>query len=234
VEEVFQKDLPDVTTVAFTTDGWTSRQNDPYQSLTVHYISKEFELKRYISILRYLFLSLSLSLFSRHLHVICTLFGCYLQVIFLLACYLGYFLQHYFHVFRYVTGIRNFVGRHTGQQVASLVDSMVDSIPELRPECSKVAVTDAGSNMLLAMKLSKHMDSNLRCVDHILNTAIQTAWRAESDTRVSKILKMCTDLCTYVHRSSLAAGHIKQVIIQSLFDVIFCYLPVSLRYLAAY
>jgi len=32
--------------VAFTTDGWTSRNNDPYESLTLHYVSKDFELKK--------------------------------------------------------------------------------------------------------------------------------------------------------------------------------------------
>jgi hypothetical protein len=46
VEEVLAKDLPEVNGVAFTTDGWTSRQNDPYQSLTLHYVSKDWELKR--------------------------------------------------------------------------------------------------------------------------------------------------------------------------------------------
>jgi hypothetical protein len=50
VEDVLQKDLPEVTGVGFTTDGWTSRQNDPYQSLTLHYINKDFELKRFVLI----------------------------------------------------------------------------------------------------------------------------------------------------------------------------------------
>jgi hypothetical protein len=99
---------------------------------------------------------------------------------------------------------------------------MIDAIPELKPECSKVAVTDAGSNMLLGMKLSRHVDANLKCIDHVMNTAIQSAWRAESETRISSLIKMCTDLCAYVHRSSLAAGHIKQVI----FKVIQRYLVV--------
>jgi hypothetical protein len=46
VDDVLEKDLPEVNGVAFTTDGWTSRQNDPFQSLTLHYVSKNFELKR--------------------------------------------------------------------------------------------------------------------------------------------------------------------------------------------
>jgi hypothetical protein len=41
-----EKDLKDVNGVGLTTDGWTSRNNDPYQSLTLHYINKDFNLKR--------------------------------------------------------------------------------------------------------------------------------------------------------------------------------------------
>jgi hypothetical protein len=41
-----EKDLADVDGVGFTTDGWTSRNNDPYQLLTLHYITKDFKLKR--------------------------------------------------------------------------------------------------------------------------------------------------------------------------------------------
>ncbi|XP_076619869.1 uncharacterized protein LOC143341124 [Colletes latitarsis] len=36
------------TIFAFTTDGWTSRAVQSYMSLTVHYITPEFELKHYI------------------------------------------------------------------------------------------------------------------------------------------------------------------------------------------
>jgi hypothetical protein len=88
---------------------------------------------------------------------------------------------------------------------------MVESIPALRPDCSKVAETNSGSNMLLAMKLSRNVDHNLRCVDHVLNTAIKEAWKVETETPVALILKLCTDLCSYVHRSSPAAGYIRQV-----------------------
>ena len=30
------------------TDGWTSRANEPYQALTLHYITKSFELERFV------------------------------------------------------------------------------------------------------------------------------------------------------------------------------------------
>ena len=30
---------------AFTTDGWTARNGDPFVSLTLHYVTKDFELK---------------------------------------------------------------------------------------------------------------------------------------------------------------------------------------------
>ncbi|XP_065682346.1 uncharacterized protein LOC136086280 isoform X1 [Hydra vulgaris] len=40
----FLKDFPEVTGVSFTTDLWTSRNNDSYMSLTIHYISSDFSL----------------------------------------------------------------------------------------------------------------------------------------------------------------------------------------------
>jgi hypothetical protein len=112
---------------------------------------------------------------------------------------------------RFVVDIKNFVGRHTGQHVASLLDTMVDSIPGLKDDADRVAVTDSGSNMLLGMKLAKSVTDNLRCLDHILNTAISEAWKKERKTPVSKVIAKATALATRTHKSSLSAGHIRQV-----------------------
>jgi hypothetical protein len=40
------KDLPKVKGVALTTDTWQSRANESFQSLTLHYIDEDFELRR--------------------------------------------------------------------------------------------------------------------------------------------------------------------------------------------
>jgi len=40
------KDLPDCKGVCFTADYWTSRAADPYLGMTMHYIDKEFTLKK--------------------------------------------------------------------------------------------------------------------------------------------------------------------------------------------
>ena len=42
------KELPGCDRISFTTDHWTSRANEPYQSLTLHFITSEFELKRFL------------------------------------------------------------------------------------------------------------------------------------------------------------------------------------------
>ena len=42
------KELPSCDRISFTTDHWTSRANEPYQSLTLHFITSEFELKRFL------------------------------------------------------------------------------------------------------------------------------------------------------------------------------------------
>ena len=41
----FEKDHPDCRGVALTTDCWTPKAEDPFISLIIHYISKEFKLK---------------------------------------------------------------------------------------------------------------------------------------------------------------------------------------------
>jgi hypothetical protein len=42
------KDLDKLDSVAFTTDLWTSRANDPYMAFTLHYITADFELKKFL------------------------------------------------------------------------------------------------------------------------------------------------------------------------------------------
>jgi hypothetical protein len=61
------------------------------------------------------------------------------------------------------------------------------------------------------MKLAKSVTDNLRCLDHILNTAISEAWKKERKTPVSKVIAKATALATRTHKSSLSAGHIRQV-----------------------
>jgi hypothetical protein len=95
---------------------------------------------------------------------------------------------------------RNFAGRHTAQQVASLLDNMMENIPGLPPSCERVAVTDSGSNMLAGMKAAKSITSNIRCLDHIVNTCVQNAWKEEGP--VADIMKKCSDLTAKVNRLS--------------------------------
>ena len=46
VQEQLDEDIPNSKIFAFTSDGWTARNNDAYESLTVHYCNKDFELKK--------------------------------------------------------------------------------------------------------------------------------------------------------------------------------------------
>lgn len=46
VKNQLDLDLPNVKGVALTTDTWQSRSNDSFQSLTLHYINEQFELRR--------------------------------------------------------------------------------------------------------------------------------------------------------------------------------------------
>jgi hypothetical protein len=48
VEEQLKKDFPDLAGAGFSTDLWTSRNNENYQALTLHYIGKCWTLKSWV------------------------------------------------------------------------------------------------------------------------------------------------------------------------------------------
>ena len=48
VDKDLKKDLPDCEGLGFSTDLWTSRNNDPYQAVTIHYITTHFLLKKFL------------------------------------------------------------------------------------------------------------------------------------------------------------------------------------------
>ena len=46
VKKQLEKDIPHFEIAAFTTDGWTARNGDTFVSVTLHYVTKDFELKK--------------------------------------------------------------------------------------------------------------------------------------------------------------------------------------------
>lgn len=48
VDQVLKNDLLESPGIALSTDIWTSRNFDPYQSLSVHYINKKWILNKFI------------------------------------------------------------------------------------------------------------------------------------------------------------------------------------------
>ena len=47
MHQVMKKELMDLNQVAITTDHWTSRANESYMSVTLHYILPDFDLKKF-------------------------------------------------------------------------------------------------------------------------------------------------------------------------------------------
>jgi hypothetical protein len=46
VDQVFLDELPNVEAVHFTCDHWTSKNNDTYQSLTLHYVTVDWHYRK--------------------------------------------------------------------------------------------------------------------------------------------------------------------------------------------
>jgi len=47
MDKILKEDLPDIESASFTTDHWTSKSNDSYQSLTLHYITSNWVYKKW-------------------------------------------------------------------------------------------------------------------------------------------------------------------------------------------
>lgn len=48
MKKLIDMEVSDCQQVAFTTDCWTSKANDPYITLTLHYINSDFELRKFV------------------------------------------------------------------------------------------------------------------------------------------------------------------------------------------
>ena len=145
LQKKFDKDFPELSGVSFTTDIWTSRNNDSYIGLTLHYINSEFELIR-----------------------------------FLIAC-------------------TPFTGRHTGEAIAVNLDSFISEL-NLKEDVHRACVNDNGSNVVLAVKESEEINTELRCHDHTLQLAITKAIKNSGE--LDAAIKKCKDLASHTHRSA--------------------------------
>lgn len=48
VKNLIATEVPHCSKVAFTTDGWTSANGEPYMTLTLHYINKDFLMRKFV------------------------------------------------------------------------------------------------------------------------------------------------------------------------------------------
>ena len=48
VKDLIATEVPHCPLVAFTTDGWTSANSEPYMTLTLHYINKDFVMRKFV------------------------------------------------------------------------------------------------------------------------------------------------------------------------------------------
>jgi hypothetical protein len=47
LDDILKEDLPDVESAHFTSDHWSSKSNDAYQALTLHYVTKDYKYKKW-------------------------------------------------------------------------------------------------------------------------------------------------------------------------------------------
>ena len=153
VDAALDKDLGGQDGIAFTSDLWTSRNNDAYISLTIHYVDKGFRLKR-----------------------------------FLISC-------------------SPFPGQHTGQLIAEKLDPVIVGL-QLPETCHRWCVSDRGSNMVAAVRLSDQFYDQYFCVDHTIHLVVTQAIAASQ--RFGALIEKCKRLASHLNQSTISRGLLKR------------------------
>jgi len=103
---------------------------------------------------------------------------------------------------------RSTEGRHTAELVAAMTDQMIRNVPGLKPSTFTTITTDSASNMRKAMKDALTIDSQLRCIDHIINVCVN---KALDEELVSQSVRKCKDLASATHRSTLKTDKLRDI-----------------------
>ena len=143
MNDIVSKCKPDMESIACTTDMWTSRANDPFISLTLHYIDGSFRLHRWTPF------------------------------------------------------VRNFHGRHTGENIKAELTDMIGTF-EMPEDIPIYAVNDIAANAKLAISLSSMLE--YLCANHTLQLAIGDTFKDAKG--MQSAVNICKKLATYVHKST--------------------------------
>ena len=117
-----------------------------------------------------------------------------------------HFIDRQWRLHRLVMDCKNFDERHTGTIMGEKIDRMIETIG-LPPSASIAMVTDAGSNMVKAMRESPNVADHLICVCHILSNCLKDAF--ESPLIEAAIDKL-RDLASATHKSLQRTLEIKK------------------------
>ena len=147
VDAELNKSVKELFGIAFTTDMWTSRNNDAYLSLTAHFITLDFHMKSFL------------------------------------------------------VGMKPFEGAHTGVRIAAEMDSTIDTL-QLNDKAltHRWCVNDRGANVVLAVKKSIELDTELFCIDHTLHLIVTKA--VKDVALVTDAMDQCRKVAAHFHRST--------------------------------
>lgn len=143
VNDIVSKCKPEMESISCTTDMWTSRANDPFISLTLHFIDGQFRLHRWTPF------------------------------------------------------VRNFHGRHTGENIKAELTDMIGTF-EMPEGIPIYAVNDNAANAKLAISLSSMLE--YLCTNHTLQLAIGDTFKAAAG--MQSAVNICKKMATFVHKST--------------------------------
>lgn len=96
---------------------------------------------------------------------------------------------------------KGYKGKHTGTQIASVLEEVINSYPSVsNPNLQRVCTTDGASNMAKAIRETNPVVSQLICVAHMLNNAIQEA--VTKSPIINDVVNCAKELSQKLHRST--------------------------------
>jgi hypothetical protein len=111
-----------------------------------------------------------------------------------------HFVDHSFTLRTFLVGMKPFEGAHTGDQNSIELDSIIKAL-NLQPNAmTHRCVNDRGSNVVLAVKKSKEIQSEVFCMDHTIHLIVTKA--VEDTPELREALDSCPKIAAHFHRST--------------------------------
>ena len=95
---------------------------------------------------------------------------------------------------------------HTSANIERVLDSQIAKVPGLSELTRSYAVTDSAANILKSVRDCDRIYAGVRCIDHVIHTAVEAAFQ----TAIKSIVTHCKKIAAATHKSSKTCELIRE------------------------